>query len=93
MDTLTSEGATILLGVLLADMTGTMLQLEGVSGGGGSNYYPAAFVNDVIRWAGQTATRGGRDGVGGVLGCCWCGNRDVCVCWSRVVWCWLRLRE
>ena len=50
VDTLTSEGATILLGVLLADMTGTMLQLEGVSGGGGSNYYPAAFVNDVLRW-------------------------------------------
>ncbi|CAM9742537.1 unnamed protein product, partial [Laminaria digitata] len=49
VDTLTSEGATILLGVLLADMTGTMLQLEGVSGGGGSNYYPAAFVNDVLR--------------------------------------------
>lgn len=48
VDTLTSEGATILLGVLLADMTGTMLRLHGVSGGDGSCYYPASFVEDVL---------------------------------------------
>ena len=48
VDTLTSEGATILLGVLLADMTGTMLKLQGVNGGSGSCYYPASFVNDVL---------------------------------------------
>eukprot|EP00903_Cladosiphon_okamuranus_P005757 g5709.t2 len=48
VDTLTSEGATILLGVLLADMTGTMLKLQGVNGGTGSCYYPASFVNDVL---------------------------------------------
>ncbi|CBJ27893.1 ubiquitin-protein ligase [Ectocarpus siliculosus] len=48
VDTLTSEGATILLGVLLADMTGTMLRLQGVSGGDGSCYYPASFVEDVL---------------------------------------------
>lgn len=48
VETLTSEGATILLGVLLADMTGTMLRLQGVHGGGGSCYYPASFVNEVL---------------------------------------------
>eukprot|EP00752_Nemacystus_decipiens_P003934 g3602.t1 len=48
VDSLTSEGATILLGVLLADMTGTMLKLQGVNGGSGSCYYPASFVNDVL---------------------------------------------
>lgn len=51
MDTLTSEGATILLGVLLADMTGTMLKLDGVAGVSTSCYYPAAFVNEVLRCA------------------------------------------
>lgn len=48
LESLTSEGATILLGVLLADMTGTMLKLQGVNGGSGSSYFPAAFVNDVL---------------------------------------------
>lgn len=48
VDTLTSEGGTILLGVLLADMTGTMLKLQGVNGGSGTCYYPASFVNDVL---------------------------------------------
>jgi len=48
VDSLTSEGATILLGVLLADMTGTMLRLQGVNGGSGSCYYPASFVNEVL---------------------------------------------
>ncbi|CAM9351287.1 unnamed protein product [Scytosiphon promiscuus] len=48
VETLTSEGATILLGVLLADMTGTMLRLQGVNGGSGSCYYPASFVNEVL---------------------------------------------
>lgn len=46
---LTSEGATVLLGVLLADMTGTSLSLYGVAGIASSCYYPAAFVNDVRR--------------------------------------------
>lgn len=49
VDNLTSEGATILLGVLLADMTGTMLRLQGVNGGSGSCYYPASFVNEVLK--------------------------------------------
>lgn len=46
---LSSEGATVLLGVLLADMTGTSLSLYGVAGIASSCYYPAAFVNEVLR--------------------------------------------
>lgn len=46
---LTPEGGTVLLGVLLADMTGTMLTLEEFNGGSPASYYPAAFVNEVLR--------------------------------------------
>lgn len=48
VDSLTSEGASILLGVLVADMTGTPLKLEGVNGGTSSSYFPSSFVNDVL---------------------------------------------
>ncbi|CAM9407319.1 unnamed protein product [Sphacelaria rigidula] len=47
--TLTPEGGTILLGVLLADMTGATLKLEQVNGGSPASYFPASFVNEVLR--------------------------------------------
>ncbi|CAN0134941.1 unnamed protein product, partial [Discosporangium mesarthrocarpum] len=46
---LDSGGGTLLLGVLLADMTGTMLTLEGIhSGAPAECYYPTAFVMEVL---------------------------------------------
>ena len=49
LDSLTSEGASILFGVLLADMTGIVLRLEGVNGDSPCSYYPASFVEEVLR--------------------------------------------
>lgn len=49
VETLTSEGASILLGVLLADMTGSVLRLAGANGGNPCSYYPASFVEKVLK--------------------------------------------